>query len=68
MCDLVLDAAEAELALRLQAQAADRQQDPHASVPVPVWLQLMNLFSNDAPMLVRDSLVQGWDQGRESKL
>jgi hypothetical protein len=49
---LVLDAAEAELALCLQAQAADRQQDPHASVPVPVWLELMSLFSNDAPMLV----------------
>jgi hypothetical protein len=53
---LVLDAAEAELALRLQGQAADRQQDPPASVPVPVWLELMNLFSNDAPMLVRHTV------------
>lgn len=49
---MVLDAAEAELALHLQGQ---EQQSP---VAVPVWLQLMSLFSTDAPLLVGLTVCQ----------
>ena len=48
VCDLVLDAAEAELVVQ-QAAAAG----PDTPLAVPVWLQLMDLFGRDTPMLVR---------------
>lgn len=53
VCDLVLDAAEAELVLFLAGPgSADKQEQQQGAAPVPVWLELMSMFSNDAPMLV----------------
>jgi hypothetical protein len=49
VCDLVLDAAEVELAHSLEAQ---RSADTPGPIPVPAGLQLMSLVGADTPMLV----------------
>lgn len=57
VCDLVLDAAEVELAHSLEAQPS---ADTPGPIAVPAGLQLMSLVGTDTPMLVsRRSRVQG---------
>jgi hypothetical protein len=62
VCDLILDAADAELSQRLEA-AADKQQQQQGPVPVPLWLNLMTMFGNETPMLVSQAAGQWIEQG-----